>query len=102
MRSFRTYDLAVRFYRAVVPLSLPSHLRSQMLRAASSVPLNLQEGSARGTFKDRVHFYRIAYASFREAKAVLDLVDLTPSAEFLDLADHLGACLYKLVNQGPR
>ncbi len=41
MRNFRTYDLAVQFYRATKSMELPGHLRSQLLRAASSVVLNL-------------------------------------------------------------
>src|SRR5690606_28908583 len=102
MSTFRTYDLAVKFYRAAAVVKLPAHLKSQMLRAASSVPLNLTEGAARGSFADRVRFYRIAYASFRESMAVLDLVDVKTTADFVDLADYLGACLYKLVNQSPR
>lgn len=102
MQPFRTYDLAVQFYRAANKLRLPSHLRSQMLRAASNAALNLQEGAARGSFLDRIRFYRIAYASYREAKAVLDLVDLAVNSEFEELKDHLGACLYKLVNQASR
>ena len=99
MSSFRTYDLSVRFYREVSALRLPSHLKSQLLRSASSVPLNLREGEARGSMPDRLRFYRIAYASFRESQAALELAALQIDASFSDLIDHLGASLYKLVNQ---
>ena len=93
--NLRTYHISVEFYHALVPMKLPSHLRQQLLRAASSVALNLSEGSARPTTKDRARFYHIALASFRECEAVLDLAAAkTPSLE--QLSDQLGAHLYKL------
>ena len=91
--NFRTYDLAVAFYHAVAKQPLPSHLRSQLLRAASSVPLNLKEGAAMPTLADRQKFYYIAMGSFRECQAVLDL---TCNQELDKQAYILGAHLYKL------
>jgi four helix bundle protein len=50
---FAAYQLAVRHYRLCRELRLPAHLRDQMLRASSSVVLDLAEGSAKPTVKDR-------------------------------------------------
>ncbi len=40
-QGFRSYDLAVELYRRCKPLLLPAHLKDQLLRASSSVVLNL-------------------------------------------------------------
>jgi four helix bundle protein len=47
-----------------------------MMRAALSVVLNLQEGAAKLSEKDRRRFYNIAYGSVKEVQAVLRLLDL--------------------------
>jgi four helix bundle protein len=75
------------------------HLKTQLARAAAGIALNLQEGAGRVSFVDRRRFYRMAYGSFREARAVLDLVEPKLSKDSIDLIDHLGACLYKLAMQ---
>jgi hypothetical protein len=41
MNHFRTYDLACDFYHKVEAVKLASHLRDQLLRAASLIALNL-------------------------------------------------------------
>lgn len=94
-KSFRTYSLAVEFYRQSGALRFPSHLRSQFLRASSSVVLNLAEGSAKPTEADRRRFYAIALGSLRECQAILDLVAQAP-VPLVGLSDQLGACLYRL------
>jgi four helix bundle protein len=90
---FRTYDLAVAFYHQAIELKLPYHLKDQLQRAASSVALNLAEGSAKPTVKDRARFYRIALGSLREVQAVLAL---SRNDLLSEKADCLGAHLYKL------
>ncbi len=94
--NFRTYDLAVEFYRLTLSLRLPRHLKDQMSRAASSIALNLAEGDVRPTTADRRHFFSIAFGSLKECQAILSLL---PAAEpaTLELADKLGASLYRLV-----
>ena len=95
MRRFRTYDMAVEFHKMSRGLRLPSYLRSQFLRASSSVALNLSEGSAKRTPRDQCKFYHIAFGSLRECQAVLDLAPQDyPQAR--KLADQLGGCLYRL------
>ncbi len=96
MKNFRTYDLAVRFYRTTSTLSVPSFLRDQLLRAASSIVLNLAEGAGRQSPKDQRRFYRIAMGSFRESEAILELTSPT-LPEVAECADKLGAHLYRLI-----
>jgi four helix bundle protein len=93
---FRTYQLAVQLHAACRALRLPAYLRSQLLRAASSVALNLAEGSAKPTAKDQARFYSIALGSLRECQAVLQLADLE-SAAVAKAADRLGAHLFCLI-----
>lgn len=95
MRDFQTYTLAVRFHKNVSRLKFPGYLRNQLVRASSSVALNLSEGSARQSQKDQLRFYHIAFGSLRECQAALDL---SPRSypEAMALADRLGACLYRL------
>ena len=76
-------------------VKLPCHLKGQLQRAASSVALNLAEGSAKPSPKERARFYRIALGSFRETVAVLDLVNIH-STQLDELADKLARHLYKL------
>ena len=93
LQSFRTYGLAIEFHRDCKALPLRASLKDQLIRAAESTVLNLAEGSAKPTPKDRARIYAIALASFRECQAALQLGD---QGELLLRYDHLGACLYKL------
>ena len=94
-KTFRTYDLAVGFYRDAKTVQLPSYLRTQLLRAASSVALNLQEGNARSSRAERRNFFNIAFASLRETQAVIALEPLACKHLVLS-ADKLAANLYCL------
>ena len=95
MKTFRSYELALEFHKAVAKLKLPTYLKSQLTRAAASIVCNLKEGSGRRTWPDRRRFYTMALGSQRECLGVLDMAEIK-DANLLDLADHLGACLYKL------
>ena len=97
LAKFRTYHLAVEFYREASRLKCPAHLKQQLLRASSSVALNLSEGSARPTAVDRLRFYFIAFASMRESQTILDLVPSSPTS-LKELADRLAAHLYRLTH----
>ena len=94
LKNFRTYQLAVQFHKACKDQPLPHYLKDQLLRASSSVALNLAEGSARATKKDRMRFYTMAFASLREVQALIDLDDSLTSLK--DSADVMGAHMYKL------
>jgi four helix bundle protein len=94
MKDFRSYQLAVSFYRQCRSYNLPHYLKIQLLRAASSIALNLAEGSAKKSLADRRRFYRIAFASLRECQAILQL---EPNQTLSLSADTLAAHTYRLI-----
>jgi four helix bundle protein len=53
---------------------LHRHLRSQLLRASSSIPLNIAEGTAEVSKGEKARFYRMALRSAAECGAVLYLL----------------------------
>ncbi|MGE3758890.1 MAG: four helix bundle protein [Pseudobdellovibrionaceae bacterium] len=63
--------------------------------SSSSVALNLSEGNAKSSEKEKLRFYEIAHGSFRESVTILDLEKID-NPEIRNLADQLGAHLYKL------
>ncbi len=50
------------------------HVRKQMLAAASSITLNIAEGTGRSAGNDQKRFYRYADGSARECAAILDVL----------------------------
>ena len=94
MQNFRTFNLAVQFYQAVVTLKLPRHLKDQLDRASSSIALNLAEGSGRSSRKEQRQFFHISLGSTRECQAILMLVN---DQSLIVKADILAAHLYKLI-----
>ncbi len=98
LSKFRTYQLSLEFHHLCRQYRIPGYLKSQLLRAAASVSLNLAEGCARAGEKDRLRFYGIAFASLREAQAALDLAELPNPSQIRQLADQLGGSLYRLCN----
>jgi four helix bundle protein len=94
MKKFRTLDVAIKFYKIAKEHKLPNrHLQDQFNRALLSVVLNLSEGNAKPTRKDRRKFFYISYGSFREVQTLLKLTD---ERVLLQGSDSLGAHLYKL------
>ena len=99
--NFRSYNLAVQLYKAAKSIELPHGLKDQLMRASSSVALNLREGSAKPGPKERRRFYLIAFASLREVQAIIDL-ETDRCVKLIDQADTLAAHLYKLTRSlGP-
>jgi len=101
MRRFIALDLALALVHALrEPLAVlrrkNRHLADQLLRASSSTPLNLSEGSARRG-ADRMHLYRIAAGSAAETRTCLQVAiasgDVRATddavARALDLADQV-------------
>lgn len=93
LQNFRTYQLALDLYKVVRAIPAPAYIRDQLQRASLSVVLNLAEGSAKPTPKERRRFYSIALASLRETQALLQILDRQVAFQ---LSDTVGACLYRL------
>ena len=87
-------------------MKVPAPLKSiadQVIRSASSVPANLAEGHGR-TGRDRLHFWRIAYASAKEVDSHLKLlahagaVNRTRIKRALSTFDEVRAMTWRLLN----
>lgn len=98
MKGFRTFDLAVAFYRQSRTLELPGYLKDQLVRAASSAALNLAEGRGKHTLREQLRYFHIALGSVRESQAALILADLEDTAIWQTL-DHLAASLHRLIEK---
>ncbi|MBI2814116.1 MAG: four helix bundle protein [Opitutae bacterium] len=98
-------DLTVAIYQQTqaLPREEQYGLTSQLRRAASSVPANIVEGSARESQRDCLHFLHIARASLSEAQYFLHLAN---RLRYLNEADaarlhqqtkQVFACLHGLI-----
>jgi len=56
------------------PLPVRLSARDQLDRASTSIPLNIAEGNAKSSNKDRARFWQIALGSTVECAAVLDVL----------------------------
>lgn len=97
MKTFRTLELAIEFYQEAESQKVTGNLRDQLLRASSSISLNLSEGNAKRTPKEKRRYYHTAYASTQECKTILRLMK-SDDPKLLALVDKLGASIYKLMN----
>ena len=106
--SLTAHELALEAAGAAVALALrlPAPLRTladQLVRSASSVPANLAEGAGRAG-RDRLHHWRIAYASALEADSHLRLllgagtVDRAAAQRALELFDRVRALTWRLIH----
>jgi len=100
LEKFEAYQIAKRFYWLCKSLKVPHHLRDQLLRASSSVVLNLAEGSGKRTPQDQRRFYSISFGSLRECRAILEMEQVSDPA-LNQLADQLSAILYVLSRKVP-
>jgi four helix bundle protein len=89
-------------------IRVPAPLRSiadQVIRSASSVAANLAEGHGR-TGRDRLHLWRIAYASAKEVDTHLRLltgagaVNKTRATRAIEIFDEVRAMTWRLLNPG--
>jgi len=85
-----------------VPAPLKT-IADQVVRSASSVPANLAEGHGRSG-RDRLHHWRIAYASAKEVDTHLRLlahagaIDINRAATALQLFDEVRAITWCLLH----
>lgn len=93
LQKFESYQLSLQLYRGCQEVKAPGYVKDQLNRAALSVVLNLAEGSAKPTPKERCRFYSIALASAREVQALLEILG---RKELHVISDRVGACLYRL------
>lgn len=81
-RNLNVYQQAKELVADVYALSrsFPSSeqygLTNQIQRAAISVPSNIAEGMGRFSYKERVHFIEIAYASLMEVMCQLEISEM--------------------------
>jgi len=78
-------------------------IADQVIRSASSVPANLAEGHGRSG-RDRLHHWRIAYASAKEVDSHLRLllnagvVNAVVAERTIEAFDHVRAMTWRLLN----
>ncbi len=92
MKNLRSLELAKTLYKQCKHQPVKGAIRDQLERASLSVCLNLAEGSAKDSPKDRRRFYVIALGSLREVQTIIEIEGLPLMKE----ADVLGAHVYKL------
>lgn len=96
MKSFLTLDVAIEFYEQSEKSNLKGNLRDQLLRAASSIALNLFEGNAKRAVPEKKRYYQMAYASTQECKTILKLAKISDE-RMLNTIDKLGAWIFNLL-----
>lgn len=64
----KVYELTSKF-----PAEEEHNIKSQLRRAAVSVPLNIAEGSAKASAREFLHYLNTAYGSAKEIEVLLSL-----------------------------
>ena len=91
---FKCHTMAMQIYKKCKKLRMPSYIKVQLLRASSSVALNLSEGNDRRTTKDRVRFFNIAYTSLKEVQSIMMLEEIKSLDSEID---QLSAMIFVLI-----
>jgi four helix bundle protein len=95
LENFTAYQLAKKFYWGCKALKVHRILHDQLLRASSSVALNLSEASGRRTPQDQRRHFAIAFGSLQECRTLLELEKIE-NPELHNIADQLAAILFTL------
>ena len=110
MQRFEAHQVATIVAQQALTLAFvkaPPAIRSlcdQMIRAATSVPLNLAEGNGRRG-KDRRYHFSVAYGSALEASSALELlasagtVSVDQAEVMLALLDRVKAMTWRLMQR---
>lgn len=83
VEKLRVYNKALLFSKDVVKLGITKPapqfrpLYDQLLRASSSIALNIAEGNGRWGIKERKQFFRIARGSCHECVPLLELIEVS-------------------------
>ena len=93
MIQFRTYQLALELAKDCRGIRLKGPYENQFQRAVLSIALNLAEGSAKKSAKERRRFYETAFGSLREVQTIVEILDL---GEIREKCDRLAAHCYRL------
>jgi len=101
LSNFRAFQMGKRYYRLCRSERLPPHLHDQITRAASSICLNLAEGSAKSSPKEQRRFYEFALGSLRECQAIIEIEDIK-NPDLVTTGDHLGGMLFNLIKRKRR
>ena len=99
LKDFIAFQIAKEIYRECKGIKLPPHLSDQLMRASSSIALNIAEGSGKRTSRDQAKFYSIALGSLRESQAILEIEDIEHN-NLKDKMNSLGGILFKLSKKG--
>jgi four helix bundle protein len=100
-KAIEAASLAVSLVGRVPPPLKP--IADQVVRSASSVPANIAEGSGRSG-RDRLHHYRIAYASAKEVDCHLRILCVSgamprgKATNALQLFDDVRAMTWRLLH----
>lgn len=98
LKDFLAFQKSCDLYQNCKHIRLPSFLKEQLLRASSSVALNIAEGSGKRTAADQKRFYFNALGSLRECEAIFELEQID-EPKIADLCNQLGAILFKLCHK---
>ena len=96
LKNFRTYNLAIDFCKLTKSLKVSGPLKDQLLRASTSIALNLAEGRGRRTTKDQLKFFHIALGSIRECETIFKILEVDDQI-ILNKLHHLVASTYLLI-----
>ena len=104
----KAMDIAREVYRLTpkLPGEERYSMRSQITRAAVSIPANVAEGWSRETLRDKAHFFAIAQGSLGETDTLLTLCEdfgwfpADETASLRSLLDEVSRMLTSLRRRG--
>lgn len=101
----KAYEINKVVYRMLkANTSMPVYAKNQLGRASLSIMLNIAEGSAKFSKKDRRKFYVIARGSVFECNALVTFlaeeneITATQKVELLSAYDMMSRMLYTMIN----
>lgn len=90
--NFPVYKLSEEFFSSIQPLLknklVDIALRDQLLRASSSISLNIAEGAGKHSRKEKKYFYAIARGSVQECVSILRLMRIQGNLQEVEFRKH--------------